>query len=84
MKLNSQTLTFELSAKELSVWMVALRHAAKTLKDDYPGDWKNNPFLLQHFNLVGQTGFCSGDHQDLCKAIMETRTQPDETKNQNQ
>ena len=55
---------FTLSVKEVSVWMAALRSAAKNSSVPII-PWDSCPFLQQHWELVRLTGYGAADHQDL-------------------
>lgn len=64
MTINSQTIQMTLTPKEISVWMAALRLAAK--KRTVPIiPWDECPFFKQHGELVKITGYGAGDHEDL-------------------
>ena len=70
MNLKNHDLVFSLTVKEVGVWMVALRMAAK--QHIYCIPWDSNPFLEQHKELVRLTGFGAGDHEDLHAFLEKT------------
>lgn len=64
MTITAHNLSFTLTVKEVSVWMVALRMAAKkNIGGTLP--WDSCSFLAQHAELVRLTGYGAGDHEDL-------------------
>jgi hypothetical protein len=67
MNITNHNLTFNLTVKEVGVWMAALRMAAKHHTMCIP--WDSNPFLEQHKELVRLTGYGTGDHEDLYNAL---------------
>lgn len=68
MKITENNFAFELTEKELGVWMAALRLASKASASGMvPRD--SCPFLLQHEELVRLTGYGSGDHERLKEQV---------------
>lgn len=68
MKITEHGMTFDLTIKEVGVWMEAVRLAA--LKRSVPMfPWDSCPFLNQHAELVRLTGYGASDHEELRKAL---------------
>jgi hypothetical protein len=63
MTLNHHEMDFRLTIKEIGIWLVALRMAAKQHGVSVP--WDANPFLQQHKELVRLTGYGTADHEEL-------------------
>jgi hypothetical protein len=72
MKVESRGRTFELSDKELDIWMTALRAAAlEAVKYPYrSGKATDCPFLKQHGELSRLTGIGAGDHAALVRSVL--------------
>lgn len=71
MTLNKQELTFTLTIKEVSVWMVAVAASARSGKGTiFP--WDSCPFFKQHEELVRLTGHCAEEHQRLRSELEAT------------
>jgi hypothetical protein len=68
MTLDSQEMCFTLTAKDVSVWMAALRMAANHSSVPII-PWDSCPFLGQHKELVRLTGYGARDHEDLYQAL---------------
>lgn len=67
MTIKTHQLVFEISVKELDIWMCALRMAARQRGGTVP--WDACGFLIQHGELVRLTGYGAGDHEDLKRRL---------------
>jgi hypothetical protein len=72
MKITANNFAFELTEKEVGVWMAALRLASKaSAAGTIPHD--SCPFLLQHGELVRLTGYGAGDHERLKEEVLKPK-----------
>jgi len=71
---KTHQLVFEISVRDLGVWMCALRMAARQCGGTVPWDACN--FLIRHGELVRLTGFGAGDHETLKKRLNPPKPNP--------
>lgn len=70
MKITANNFAFELTEKEVGVWMAALRLACeKSSNGRVPHD--SCPFLAQHGELARLTGYGAGDHDRLKEKVLQ-------------
>jgi len=70
MKITSNTFAFELTEKEVAIWMAALRLASEqSAAGIIPRE--SCPFLIQHGELVRLTGYGAGDHERLKEKVLK-------------
>lgn len=66
MKIKSHKITIQINAKEISVWLAALRQAARE-HVKYGSGIDNNPFIKQHREITYNLGF----NEDELKYLIE-------------
>lgn len=69
MELKKHGLTFELTVKELDVWLTSLRHSATRADRVRMIPWDSCPFFRQHRDLCHLTGFAVPDHERMAETL---------------
>lgn len=78
MRIISNEFEISINEKELSIWMAALRRAAKEHAKYQNGPADSNPFLHQHGVLAHLTGYSTGGHEELIKQLSCISPEPPE------
>lgn len=76
MQIDSHTLQFTLTVKEVDIWLTALRIAALKAGPSFgykdAGKDGGNAFTEQHAELVRLTGYSAGDHKSMMEELRQT------------